>query len=143
MPHKIRMDGSSWIFLAVLTLLLPVNWVISAVIAAAVHELCHIAALRILDIPVLGIRIGASGAILDTGTMTCPQELLCALAGPAGSLLLFLLLHVCPRIALCGLMQGLYNLLPIFPLDGGRAIKCGIRMLMGKRPCKRKKVGVQ
>ena len=51
------------------------------------------------------------------------RELLAVLAGPAGSLLLLSLYRVLPRVAVCAAVQGFYNLLPIEPLDGGRALR--------------------
>ena len=56
-------------------------------------------------------------------------ELVCALAGPAGGLLLLLLLRWMPVIALTGAVQSMYNLLPIYPTDGGRALRCGVQLL--------------
>ena len=49
-------------------------------------------------------------------------ELICALAGPGGSLLLGL--APIPELAVCGLIQGLFNLIPLMPMDGGRALGC-------------------
>ena len=143
MRHRIRVEASAWIFLSILMVSVPLNWVLSAMAAAAVHELCHIAMLQIFGISVGEIRIGARGAVLDTAAMEPKQELLCALAGPAGSLLLSLFLLVVPRIALCGLVQGIFNLVPLYPLDGGRILRCLISLRNGKIPCKRRKVGVQ
>ena len=143
MRHKIRVEASAWILLSLLLVSVPLNWVLGAVTAAAVHELCHIAMLRILNISVDQIRIGARGAVMDTAPMEPKQELLCALSGPAGSLLLSLFLIRAPRIALCGLVQGIFNLLPLFPMDGGRVLRCLISLLEGKIPCKRKHLRVQ
>jgi len=140
---EIRVEGSAWIFLAVLILLLPLSWVLSALTAALIHELSHILMLKLLCVPIFGIRVGARGAVLSTGAMTNQQELLCALAGPVGSFSVLILIRLFPRLALCALVQGLYNLLPFYPMDGGRAVRSGILLLLGKRPCKRKKVGVQ
>lgn len=143
MRCKIRVEASAWIFLSILILSVPLNWVLSTIIAAAVHELCHAGMLRIFDIGIKKIRIGARGAVMDTALMNHKQELLCTVSGPAGSFLLCFLFPFFPRIALCGLIQGTFNMLPLYPLDGGRILNCLISMTNGKIPCKRKKDGVQ
>ena len=56
------------------------------------------------------------------------RELLCALAGPAGSLLLAML--PVPKLALCALIQGMFNLLPLEGLDGGRILGCILDMTL-------------
>jgi len=117
--------------------------VLSTIISAAVHELCHAGMLCVLGVGINEIRIGARGAVMETARMNHKQELLCTSSGPAGSFLLFLLFPYFPRIALCGLFQGLFNMLPVYPLDGGRILKCLISMTNGKIPCKRDKDGVQ
>lgn len=143
MPLKITVSGSFWILLAIQILTLPLNWIVSAFLAAAFHELCHILTLRFFQIPIFELHLKASGAILNTASMEPKEELLCALAGPVGSLSLLLGLRILPRVAICGLMQGLFNLIPLGSLDGGRMIRCAIRLLPGKRPCKRGKLRVQ
>ena len=67
---------------------------------------------------------------MEIGALSYGKELFCALAGPLGSLSLILVGRLFPRIALCGAFHGLYNLLPLYPLDGGRALHCGVRLLL-------------
>jgi membrane-associated protease RseP (regulator of RpoE activity) len=112
--------------LAAAILLLPVNWVIGWLLAAAFHEFCHYIALCYNGVRVFSIKIGFSGAIIETEHMQPKQELFSALAGPLGGFLLLIFLQIFPRIAICAFIQSLFNLLPIYPFDGGRAIRAMI-----------------
>lgn len=109
-----------------MVLLLPLKWLAAALAAAAVHELCHLAAVRALGGKVYSLTIGPTGAVMDASVTGRGREILAAAAGPAGSLLLLLLIRLAPRVALCGLIQGLFNLLPLYPLDGGRMLRAAL-----------------
>lgn len=117
-------SGFFCIVIALGLLMLPLPWIFSVVIAAAIHELCHYAAIRLCGGSVVGIQIGFRGAKMNVSGLTSMQELICALAGPVGGFLLLFLARWLPRIAICGCFQSLYNLIPIFPLDGGRILRC-------------------
>ena len=110
------------VVLALWILVVPIPWAFGAFLAAAVHELCHLAALKVLNVPVVELRMSQDGLYLHTAQMSGLQEGICAGAGPAGSLLLMLLTKVFPEMALCGFVQGIFNLLPLYPLDGGRIL---------------------
>lgn len=114
-------------------LLLPLRWLICAAFAAAWHELFHILLLLCFHIPVSEVRVGVFGAAIRTGAMTAVQEILCAAAGPLASFSLLLTAKWFPLLSLFGLVQGLFNLIPIYPLDGGRIVKAVIRFVSSER----------
>ena len=121
---------SAWIIGAMMMLILPLNWLLAALTAAFFHEVCHYCSLRLCAVPVFRIQISARGAVIDTAPMGLRQEFFCALAGPMGGLVLLLFLRWIPRIAICAAAQSLFNLLPVYPLDGGRALSCIARKFL-------------
>lgn len=123
----IRLDPWTCIYLALLFLIMPLPWLLAAVTAAAFHELCHMAAVRAMGGRVEGMRLGIIGAVMETDLPSRAREGLAALAGPAGSFLLVSLYRWLPHIAICAFVQGIFNLLPLYPLDGGRALRCLLR----------------
>lgn len=122
MNSGIRVSVGFCIFLALMILLVPLQWVMAMVVAAAIHECCHYAAIRFFSRTKIPLRLACFGASMVLPPLTRGKEVLCALAGPAGSLLLLVLVHRFPRLAICGVLQGLWNLLPVYPLDGGRVL---------------------
>ena len=128
---EIRVSPFAYLAAAAGILLLPLNILICAVTAAAVHELAHCVALSVCRVPIFEIRIGAMGARIRVGPMTPGQEMLCAAAGPLGSFALVLLSDRMPVLALFGFVQGLFNLIPVYPFDGGRIAGSLIRLLSG------------
>lgn len=119
---KIRTAPGFWIALALMVLILPLPWVCAVVISSLFHELCHLAAAKLSGARVWELRLGAGGAYLHTAPLSAGQSLVCALAGPVGALVLLLFARWMPRTALCALVQSCYHLLPLHPLDGGRAL---------------------
>ncbi len=111
-------------------MLLPLSWLLAAILAAAFHEICHWIMIRILTKEAVPLHIFSFGAKLSLPPMSRKRELLCALAGPLGGLSLLLIAKWLPRTSICAAIQSLYNLLPIYPLDGGRAFDCILSMLM-------------
>ncbi len=110
------------LLLALALLLLPLKWIIGVLLAATIHELGHYAALRLCGVEVSAVTVGVSGAKMGIGEMSRKQELFCALAGPVAGFMLLPLRYFIPRTSFCALIHSLYNLLPIYPLDGGRVL---------------------
>lgn len=113
-----------FLLIALALLLLPLKWIVGVLLAALIHELGHYAALRLCGVEVSGMSVGIDGARICVGEMNRRQELLCAMAGPLAGIALFCLRHYVPRTGFCALIHSLYNLLPIYPLDGGRVLHC-------------------
>lgn len=117
------LEGWALILGALLVLTLPLGYLAAAILAAAWHEACHALAVLALGGKVLSLRLGLGGARMETSPLDPLPGAICALAGPAGSFLLLGLSHWFPQIAAWGLLQGCFNLLPIYPLDGGQALR--------------------
>ena len=126
----IRVSSAFYFLAAVFLLFLPLNWLFAAVLAAAIHEAGHLLAIAVTCSVISDIWIGIRGIRIDTAFISNRQEFLCAAAGPAASFSLLLLSHIFPRLSICGVIQGAYNLLPVFPSDGGRMLRCFLQWMI-------------
>lgn len=120
---KMRLSPGMLIWGAGALLILPLRWLLAWGCAVCVHELGHLAMIRLLKLPVHSLAVDGGGVRIRTEFASAWQELLCALAGPIAGLLLLFTAPVFPRLALCGAFHSVYNLLPVYPLDGGRVIR--------------------
>lgn len=130
---QISFVPSLYFVFALLILLVPLHWLLSIVVSIVVHELFHIVAIRCFGVRIYGIRIRLNGVLISTQPMSLLQEMICALAGPLGGMLLLLVARWVPMIAICSGFHSLYNLLPVYPQDGGRALRCGARLLLPEK----------
>ncbi len=121
--NKVQTGKSLWLVLGILILALPLKWLVAVATSIAVHELCHYYAVRMCGGHVYSMRISATGMQMRTSSLSPGKELFCSLAGPAGGVLLFFLSMRMPRLALCALIHSAYNLIPLYPMDGGRAVE--------------------
>lgn len=107
-----------------------------------VHELGHALVARRYGVgtrEIVLLPIGGAAMLSDEPSRPV-HELLIALAGPLVSLGLAVgawLIHLALPLALLSdlvvinLMLGLFNLVPAFPLDGGRMLRAGLAVRMG------------
>ena len=144
--HKlpIRISGGFWLLLG--WFLLGNGWEMLAVVlsAACVHEAGHWAVTRLLGAEIRLVDIGVLGARMQMQPegLSYGGELAAVLAGPGANLLCGTVLAACPapwlmtaagaHFALAG-----FNLLPIRPLDGGRALYLAAAWLAGPSAAER------
>lgn len=99
--------------------------------SAVLHEGGHLLALRLMKIRVEGIRGELGGFVIQTRGLSYGQELMTAAAGPLVNLLLFMLWgRGDPVMALVNGVLLCYNLLPFYPMDGGRILRSCLRLLL-------------
>jgi Zn-dependent protease len=136
-------DWSPWIYWATGT--------VAAVLlslSVVVHELAHSLVARRRGIPVHGIVMFILGGVseLEADSKRARDEFLIAVVGPATSFLLSAILFgitvvlgggdspleaIVLYLAIINLLLGIFNLLPVFPLDGGRVLRSVIWALTG------------
>ena len=131
----LHISGGFWLLAAWFALANGVELLAVILSAALLHELGHLLVLRLLGARILALRIGVFGAVLaaDTARLSYPGEITAVLAGPAVNLLCGLLLAGAHAWVAAGahLSLCLFNLLPVRPLDGGRALYLLIAALAG------------
>ena len=133
----------SWVYWA--------TGVVAAVLLSAsvvVHELAHSLVARSRGIVVGGINLFILGGVsnLEADSRRARDEFLIAIVGPATSLLISVILlgvlavmsggnspinAVIWYLALVNLVLSIFNLLPVFPLDGGRVLRSIIWAVTG------------
>ena len=139
-PYERRLQVSGGFWLVTAWFGLANGWRLLWIIlgAAAIHELGHFLTLRCLGAASVRLRLGVLGAVMDTDRrrLSYGGELLCVLAGPGDNLLCALLLSAAGRgrweaEAGANLVLCMFNLLPLRPLDGGRALHLTVSWLAG------------
>lgn len=94
-------------------------------LAAVIHECAHLLMAIACNIPIESISFRPCGAVIWTGPACYIQELLVTVAGPAVNLVTALITKQrFGEFAAIGFILAAVNLLPIYPMDGGRMLRC-------------------
>lgn len=131
---SITISGGAVLLMGVLYFLLKPIELAALLGAAAVHELGHLAALALLGAEIQSISMEACGLNIHCGTLDGPfEKCFAALAGPAAGVGLFFILRGAgfALAAELSLWLSLINLLPVLPLDGGRALQAVLERMCG------------
>ena len=117
-------------------------------VSVVVHELAHSLVARARGIAVGGINLFILGGVsnLEADSKRARDEFYVAIVGPTTSILISVLLMgvawilgggssplnaVVWYLAIVNLVLGIFNLLPVFPLDGGRVLRSFIWAVTG------------
>ncbi len=129
--YKVDVSNGCLCFLCAYACFDPGGSFLPFLISVSTHELGHFLALWLMDIPVYALRFGLMGAQIHTAEMNYKQELIVASSGPGVNLFLFLFAGSrFPMLAFVNLILLVYNLLPFYPLDGGRILRCLLRSIL-------------
>ena len=100
-------------------------------LAAVWHEMGHLIVAKLAGVAVDEMCLQAGGAVIHSCNMNYRQEFWIALAGPAVSLLAAAVgRYVSGQFSAVSLLLGVVNLLPVYPMDGGRILRSGLCLLL-------------
>ena len=130
-------------FLLVTTLLLlldsqGIGWIL--LLSIALHESAHLAAMRLFGIPLAEIGLYPFGVQIRRGgsQVSYGRDAVVYLAGCFGSLLVgALTFEVNSLLSAVNIALGLFNLLPVPPLDGGQALGAICRRRLSEHQARR------
>ncbi|HEX8254975.1 MAG TPA: M50 family metallopeptidase, partial [Thermoanaerobaculia bacterium] len=125
-------------------------WIPIAFVSVLIHELAHAGAIAALGFGSSQIVLGGMGGVTINQRRARPwQDFIISVAGPASSFILMfialaltqtrvggtdkMLIEFLPRMASANLFWGVFNLIPVPPLDGGHATRDFFRMFLNER----------
>lgn len=140
---RVHSTGGFWLLMGALLLAASLRLAVWFVVACLIHELGHVAVIRLLGGRVGALHFTGFGLVIQperNRMVSYREECLIALGGPAASLLLALLAGAVGRwtgwenaylLTGLSLVLGVFNLLPAVPLDGGRVFRALSARLAG------------
>lgn len=130
-PFRIELQPAFWAMLCAYFYFDPAGTFFPFCLSAALHEAGHLLCLHALGVRVRSLRLSCCGAVLSIAPLPYGKELVAAASGPCVNLALFFLcLRPYPLTALVNLCLFAYNMLPLYPLDGGRILRAALHLLL-------------
>ncbi len=132
---KIKISPTFYIIWIIFLLLGRTDTVITVFICGVIHEAGHICAYSALGLSRADVTLNACGISADFKdriAISYKKEIICLMAGGTLNLLTAPLFYLISAnlpftnggdaLFLCSIVFGILNLLPIYPLDGGRVL---------------------
>ncbi len=135
LSNRLEISPAIFILFLIFTFIDGVIYILIIYLCAALHEVAHIFAAKLCGCEIEKLRILAIGAdiqLKNINTISYKKEFFIAISGPIINLIL-VVIAICIQIifgissffqlfALCNAILFFINILPIMPLDGGRAL---------------------
>lgn len=154
---RFKVDLKIFIFLILFFFTKQIYTYVTIMFFAIIHELGHLATGLILGMKPEKIEITPYGVSIsfklmlddynkrvNQGNMLEIKKIIVALAGPVTNLFIILITHILNLdmfstiiIIYANILLIIFNLLPIYPLDGGRILKGTLHIIFGKRKSER------
>ena len=152
---KIRLHLKIFIFIAIFILTRQIEIYGILMLFAIFHELGHMIAgiilgfkPNVIEVMPFGLSIGFENKVEDynqkikNGTKMTLKKLIIALSGPITNLIFVIIFLLFPisifgidnqLIVYANILIGIFNLIPIYPLDGGRITKNILHIFLGRK----------
>ena len=110
------------LYFAACVLFLPIKIILAWMAATIIHELGHICCILLLKKEIYSVQFGVFGAQINTETLGIWQEMISAMAGPLSAIFILPFIKKFPIVTMFCILQSIYNLIPVYPMDGGRVV---------------------
>ena len=150
---RIKLNLNIFLFLFIFLITNQIEIYALVMIFALVHEMAHLVCGRMLGFTPVTLRIMPLGFSIEFETIVedynkkvlksnllALKKIIIALAGPLINLFIVILgviLKIDNNIIYSNFLIFIFNLLPIYPLDGGRILKNVLKILCGNRRANR------
>ncbi len=131
----VSVSPAGLIFWSFLFFMLPESQAVALLVPVGVHEAGHLLCMKLMGFKIHALSLGMTGLQIDYEQSGRPAaEAVISAAGPTAGIGLWLLCSLAGAELMGGvsLLLSLFNLLPIYPLDGGRICRTILCALFGQ-----------